>query len=141
MGESGTEPGISPGLGVTEIAGVNMPNRVSALAGRRRSAFLLCLLTGGVGPVCGQDNKPSGWVVIPINEYGTLRAKAFPVEREPETQPVGVTLPRVEYVLRVEGDLAMGRATITVDVLRDGWVQAPIPAGLMVREARIGGRP
>ena len=117
-----------------------MKNRVWARAGRRRGAFVFCLLTAGVGAVWGQDIKPSGWVVIPISEYGALRAKAFPVAREAEPQPVEATLTRVEYDLRVEGDLATGHASVTVDVLRDGWVRVPIPAGLMVREARIEGR-
>ena len=30
---------------------------------------------------------------------------------------------------------------LTVDVLRDGWVKVPIPAGLMVRDARLDGQP
>src|SRR5688500_15531480 len=34
-----------------------------------------------------------------------------------------------------------GRALLTVDVLRDGWVKVPIPAGLMVRDARLEGQP
>ena len=34
-----------------------------------------------------------------------------------------------------------GRALLTIDVLRDGWVKVPIPAGLMVRDARVGAGP
>jgi hypothetical protein len=30
---------------------------------------------------------------------------------------------------------------LTIDVLRDGWVKVPIPAGLMVRDARLDGQP
>ena len=37
--------------------------------------------------------------------------------------------------------VVMGRAQLTVDVLRDGWVKVPIPAGLMVRDARVEGQP
>ena len=83
----------------------------------------------------------SGWVVIPVNEYGSLRARAFPVEREPETLTLESTLTRVEYELRIDGDLASGRATLTVDVLKDGWAHVPIPPGRLVREARLDGKP
>jgi hypothetical protein len=82
----------------------------------------------------------TGWVVIPVSEYGALRAKAFPVEREPDPSPVDATLTRVDYELRIGGDLADGRASLTVDVLKDGWVRVPIPAGLLVREARLDGK-
>ncbi len=34
-----------------------------------------------------------------------------------------------------------GRALLTIDVLREGWVKVPIPAGLMVRDARLDGQP
>ncbi len=42
--------------------------------------------------------------------------------------------------MRVAGDLAAGRANLTVDVLKDGWVRVPVPAGLLVREARLDGK-
>ena len=83
----------------------------------------------------------SGWVVIPVEEYRVLRAKAYPVERDPEPPPVEATLTRVDYDLRIPGDLATGRASLTVDVLKDGWVRVPVPAGLLVREARLDGKP
>ncbi|HLW55076.1 MAG TPA: hypothetical protein VKW06_19755 [Candidatus Angelobacter sp.] len=87
-------------------------------------------------------NAP-GWVVIPVEEYRTLRAKAFPAEREPEPPPVEATLTRVDYSLRVNGpgDLATGQASLTVDVIKDGWVRVAIPSGLLVREARLDGKP
>jgi len=72
------------------------------------------------------------------------------MEREPEPSPVEATLTRVDYDLRVQptaggesagaGELASGRATLTIDVLKDGWVRVPIPAGLLVREARLDGK-
>jgi hypothetical protein len=46
----------------------------------------------------------------------------------------------VDYDLKVEGAYASGHATLTVDVLKEGWVQVPIPAGLLVREARLDGK-
>src|SRR5215467_980218 len=81
-----------------------------------------------------------GWVVLPVEEYRTLHARAYPVEREPEPPPVEATLTRVDYDLRINGELATGRATLTIDVLKDGWVRVPIPAGLLVREARLDGK-
>jgi hypothetical protein len=82
----------------------------------------------------------AGWVVIPVGEYRVLRAKAYPVEHDPEPPPTDATLTRVDYDLHVAGDLAAGRASLTVDVLKDGWVRVPVPAGLLVREARLDGK-
>ncbi|HEY6388922.1 MAG TPA: hypothetical protein VIX91_24865 [Candidatus Acidoferrum sp.] len=81
-----------------------------------------------------------GWVVITIGDYRTLHAKAYPPDREPEGPPVDATLTRVDYDLHIDGDLAAGRASLTVDVLKDGWVRVPIPAGLLVREAKLDGK-
>jgi hypothetical protein len=81
-----------------------------------------------------------GWVVLPVDEYRTLHARAYPMERDPEPPPVEATLTRVDYDLRIDGELASGRASLTVDVLKDGWVRVPVPAGLLVREARLDGR-
>jgi hypothetical protein len=79
--------------------------------------------------------------VIPVDEYRVLRAKAYPVEHDPEPPPLDATLTRVDYDLHVAGDLAAGRANLTVDVLKDGWVRVPVPAGLLVRDARLDGKP
>lgn len=89
-----------------------------------------------------QANAP-GWVVIPVEQYEALRARAYPAEREPEAPPVEATLTRVDYDLHVNsaGDLATGQATLTVDVIKDGWVRVSIPNGLLVREARLDGKP
>lgn len=92
-------------------------------------------------PACAQGDSPdSGWVVLTISEYRTLYTKAHPSEVEPEAPPVDATLTRVDYDLRIDGELATGRANLTVDVLRDGWVRVPIPPGLLVREARLDGK-
>lgn len=87
-----------------------------------------------------EPGHTTGWVVIPVEEYRVLRAKAYPVEHDPEPPPLDATLTRVDYDLRVAGDLAQGRANLTVDVLKDGWVRVPVPAGLLVREARLDGK-
>jgi hypothetical protein len=92
-------------------------------------------------PLLAQDaNHSPGWVVISVPEYRALRVKAYPAEREPEPPPVDATLTRVDYDLRVDTDLVSGRATLTVDVLKNGWVRVPIPAGLFVREAKLDGK-
>jgi len=99
------------------------------------------------GAVAGGQDKPAepshnaGWVVIPVEEYRVLRAKAYPIEHDPEPPPLDATLTRVDYDLQVTGDLAAGRASLTVDVMKDGWVRVPVPAGLLVREARLDGKP
>ncbi|HEV2397221.1 MAG TPA: hypothetical protein VGS27_09800 [Candidatus Sulfotelmatobacter sp.] len=82
----------------------------------------------------------AGWVVIPVEEYRVLRAKAYPVEHDPEPPPLDATLTRVDYDLKVQGEVATGRANLTVDVLKDGWVRVPVPSGLLVREARLDGK-
>ena len=81
-----------------------------------------------------------GWVVISVSDYRALHAKAYPAEREPEPLPVDATLTRVDYDLRIDTELATGRAVLTVDVLKDGWVRVPIPEGLLVREAKLDGK-
>ena len=82
-----------------------------------------------------------GWVVIPIKEYDALRGKAYPAERQAEPELKQATLTRIDYDLRIEGVVASGRANLTVDVLKDGWVRVPIPQGLLVRDAKLGAEP
>jgi hypothetical protein len=104
-------------------------------------ACLLALLFISAASSMGQMAAHSpGWVVLPVDEYRTLHARAYPIERDPEPPPVEATLTRVDYDLRIDGELASGRATLTVDVLKDGWVRVPAPAGLLVREARLDGK-
>ncbi len=101
-------------------------------------AFCLSVLTASAQ----EATHPPGWVVIPVQQYEALRAKAFPAERDPDPPPVEATLTRVDYDLtvNVSGDLATGRASLTVDVIKDGWVRVPVPNGLLVREARLDGK-
>jgi hypothetical protein len=104
-------------------------------------AYLLALFFISAASTFAQTTAHSpGWVVLSVDEYRILRARAYPAERDPDPPPVEATLTRVDYDLRIDGDLASGRASLTVDVLKDGWVRVPVPAGLLVREARLDGR-
>jgi hypothetical protein len=106
-----------------------------------RCAYLLVLVFIFAASSLGQTASHSpGWVVLPVDEYRALHARAYPIERDPEPPPVEATLTRVDYDLRIDGELASGRASLTVDVLKDGWVRVPVPAGLLVREARLDGK-
>jgi len=104
-------------------------------------AVLSTLLFLSTASTFGQTAAHSpGWVVLPVEEYKTLHARAYPIERDPEPPPVEATLTRVDYDLRIDTELASGRASLIVDVLKDGWVRVPVPAGLLVREARLDGK-
>jgi len=102
-----------------------------------------------IGVVClfsvlasAQDaSHTAGWIAIPANEYTALRDRAFPARYEVDGPAADATLTRVDYDLRVNGDSAVGRATLTIDVLKEGWVRIPIPTGLFVREATMDGKP
>src|SRR3989442_39211 len=105
------------------------------------TAFLFALLFLFAACFLAHNTAQSpGWVVLAGDEYRTLHAKAYPIERDPEPPPVEATLTRVDYDLRIDTELASGRASLTVDVLKDGWVRVPVPAGLLVREARLDGK-
>lgn len=103
-------------------------------------AVVVSLLAGAIA-ASAQAVVAEGWVVLPVDEYRALRERAFPAPTPPAPPPYDATLTRVDYDLRVEGDAVIGRALLTVDVLRDGWTRVQIPAGLMVREAAVDGRP
>ena len=103
-----------------------------------------CLYLAALLPLAalwGQDTHSSGWIVIPTNEYTALRARAFPVEPEASPARIEMTLTRVDYELKVESEFASGHANLTVDVFKEGWVRVPIPSGLLVRSARLDGKP
>jgi hypothetical protein len=89
-----------------------------------------------------QDTARSGdgWVVLPVDDYRALRAKAFPPDRPPDPPPVDAVISGVDYELTVNGESASGQARLTIDVFKEGWVRVPMPPGLLVRDARIDGR-
>ena len=108
--------------------------------------FWLCAAALGLlasKSIAQEPTHSPGWVVIPIDEYRDLHARAYPVEPSAEPLSVDATLTRVDYDLRINGngEVATGRADLTVDVLKDGWVRVPIPSGLLVREAQLDGKP
>jgi hypothetical protein len=113
----------------------------------RRLLFRLCLCAAAVmcvlsWHVLAQDtSRSSGWIAVSAADYQSLRDKAYPVEPKPEASPVQATLTRISYDLRINGELAVGQASLTVDVIKDGWVRIPIPFSLLVRDAKLDGKP
>ncbi|MGC1266903.1 MAG: hypothetical protein WA853_11515, partial [Candidatus Acidiferrum sp.] len=123
----------------SSTAFVSLPHEIGKFC--RLSACFLAVLFVCATPSSAQNaTHPPGWVVLSIGDYRTLRARAYPPERGPEGPPVDATLTRVDYDLHIDGELAAGRASLTVDVLKDGWVRVPVPAGLLVSEARLDGK-
>ena len=104
------------------------------------AALLVCVLYQTAG-ITAQTAAPEGWVVLPVEEYRALREKALPPAAPLATPPVDATLTRVDYDLRVDGGTVVGRALLTIDLLREGWTRVQIPAGLMVHDARLDGQP
>ncbi len=97
---------------------------------------ILAAISGSAQTAPSRD----GWVVLPVSEYTSLRRAAFPLDAEPAPPPIEATLSRIDYDLKIDGDIASGDARLTVDVVKNGWVRVAIPDGLMVRDARIDGR-
>jgi hypothetical protein len=105
--------------------------------------LLFIVLASGAGSAQttapGAATATNGWVVLPVDEYRALRRAAFPADAEPAQPPVEATLTRIDYDLKVDGDLASGDARLTIDVIKDGWVRLAMPDGLMIREAQLDG--
>ena len=110
----------------------------------RRAGWIAAAIVGwsvcATNPGFAQTTSPEGWVVLSIDEYRALRDRSLGIGSAPPV-PLDGTLSRVEYELHVEGESTIGRALLTVDVLRDGWARIPIPGGLMVTDARVDGDP
>ena len=103
--------------------------------------FIVCAL-GISGRVHAQTTAtPDGWVGLGLDEYRALRERAAPSPPRPASPPVDATLTRVDYDLRIDGDGVAGRATLTIDSLREGWTRVEMPSGLMARDARVDGQP
>ena len=108
-----------------------------------RMALALALLVAASVSSFAQTSATAadGWVVLPVSEYMSLKRASEPNEPEPVAPPVEATLSRIDYDLKVDGDLATGEARLTVDVIKNGWVRIAMPDGLMVRDAKLDGRP
>ena len=112
------------------------------LRASRMALALTLLVAAGVSSFAQTGTPPpDGWVVLPVTEYMALKRAAYPTEPEPAAPPVEATLSRIDYDLKVDGDLATGEARLTVDVIKNGWVRIAMPDGLMVRDAKLDGRP
>ncbi len=107
-----------------------------------RAMFVLGIAAVTASAAHAQDPaRTEGWVVLALDDYRALRARAFPSKPDPLPPPVDATLTRVDYDLRVNGETVTGEARLTVDVLKQGWVSIQMPAGMLVRGARLDGRP
>ena len=117
-------------------------NRLRLPASRLSLALILIVTLGLTSSFAQTGSAASdGWVVLPVSEYTALKQAAYPGEPEPAAPPVEATLSRIDYVLKVDGDLATGEARLTVDVIKNGWVRVAMPDGLIVRDAQLDGRP
>jgi hypothetical protein len=87
-----------------------------------------------------EPQKTDGWVVLSIDEYRALRARAYASPPDPPP-PIDAPLTRVDYDLRLANDTMTGEARLTIDVLKKGWVSVLIPPGVLVRDARLDGQP
>jgi hypothetical protein len=103
------------------------------------TALLVSMAAGSTRAVA--QSPPDGWVVLGVEDYRALRTRAMPPTPPPPSLPVDAALTRIDYDLRVDSDSVVGTAVLTIDVLKDGWVRVPIPAGVMVRDARLDGQP
>ena len=105
------------------------------------TAIVLWTSCGATRLIAQTPTPAEGWVVLPVDEYRALRERAIPPAPPPLAPPVDATLTRIDYDLRVDSDSISGRALLTIDVLKEGWTRVQIPAGLMVRDARLDGQP
>src|SRR5258708_40022411 len=83
--------------------------------------------------------RADGWVVLGIDEYRALRARAFPSTPDPAPPPVDATLTRVDYDLRVVaggGEPGTGPAPRWGRVRKPGPARAPVRARTLGRDAR-----
>ncbi|HEY7292478.1 MAG TPA: hypothetical protein VH583_21755 [Vicinamibacterales bacterium] len=105
------------------------------------TALAMIVIAGGIALHAQTAAVPEGWVVLPVDEYRALRERGTPLPIPTPPPPIEATLSRIDYDLRADGDALTGRAQLTIDVLRDGWTHVPMPPGLMIRDARLDGRP
>ena len=85
--------------------------------------------------------RSDGWVVLPVDDYRALRAKAFPSPPDPVPPPVDATLTRVDYdaARRRRHRQRRGPPDDRRVESRDGSA-VQVPPGLLVRDARLDGQ-
>src|SRR5262249_2292635 len=117
---------------------LNKPGTMEDRMDRARFALALLVVSAAVfgsSSVFPQTTAPpEGWVILPVDDSRARGERATPTPPPPAAPPVDVTLTRIDYDLRVDADSVVGRALLTIDVLREGWTRLGIPTGLMVRE-------
>ncbi len=103
----------------------------------------LLVIVFSVVSISAQTLRPQARVgsCSPSTSTPHSRRAASTTEPEPPPPPVEATLSRIDYNLKIDGDLATGEARLTVDVIKNGWVRVPMPEGLIVRDAQLDGRP
>ena len=109
--------------------GLKLPStrRSNAIPITALGMALFFALASAAGLAQSANSTTDGWVVLPVDEYRALRRAAFPPDAEPVPPPVEATLSRIDYDLKVDGDLATGEARLTVDVIKEGWVRLALP--------------
>lgn len=118
---------------------VRARQRTAGLLARWVAAAVLVMSLSGLA-LAQAPSSSEGWVVLPVDDYRALRVAAYPADATPPPPPIDATLSRIDYELKVDEGLATGQARVTVDVVKDGWVQVAIPAGLAVRQAVLDGK-
>ena len=80
----------------------------------RRAVIVLIVCAVAATPARAQNPAPDGWVVLPVDEYRQLRARANPVALPPAPPPVDATLTRVDYELNIGGPTTPGANSDTI---------------------------
>ena len=82
--------------------------------------------------------QETGWVVLPVSEYASLRTRATPQPPDPAKPPAEAVVTRIDYNLRIQDQSASGQAALSVDVFKAGWVRVAIPSGVYVSQVSLG---
>ena len=72
----------------------------SSLVGAIAGAIVALAIAVPQSARAQEPTRVDGWVVLAIDDYRSLRARAFPAAPNPATPPVDATLTRVDYDLR-----------------------------------------
>src|SRR5207249_4696696 len=128
---------IHPFVHLEDEEATSMPARLAATLPLKKktaflpfTAFLFALLFLFAASSLAQTTAHSpGWVVLPVDEYRTLHAKAYPIERDPEPPPVEATL--------TLPSIASGVTRASVQLPRQG-VDVRLSGGLLSEKSESG---